>query len=66
MRIYFYIDVSDLEYLNKILLDSNNINETPITIFNKPTNKGSFMVSVPYDEYVKLNDIGLFVGLISL
>jgi len=64
MKIYFYILVKDVEYLNNVLTDYNNLNESLQVSFNSM--KDSVMISLPVDEYIALNDRGAFATLLSL
>jgi len=59
MKVYFYIGDRDLEYLNKILKDSNNLERALHISFN--SFKNSAMVSINYDNFVHLCDSGAFI-----
>lgn len=64
MKICMYVRRSELEYLYKILKDTNVFKEQ-IDISAVPF-VDSLMVSIDYDNYVRLDDAGVFSVLISL
>lgn len=65
MKVYFHINEKDLEYLNKILKDSNNL-EDPINISYSVADKNQLMVSVTIDDFIRLGDIDAFNTIIHL
>jgi hypothetical protein len=66
MRVHFYIIQSDIYVLNK-LLEKERIEPggEPIKIAANYF-KGSYMVDISHDEYVRLNDNELLISLLSL
>jgi len=64
MTVSIYVRTSDLEYLHKVIKDIDALKE-PIDASSSPL-IGSLMVSIDYDDYVRLNDLHVFSILISL
>lgn len=64
MKVYFYIRHEKLEYLNKILKNYDNLEETIDMSFNPM--QDSMMVSLSFDDFINLSDNNVFSKLISL
>lgn len=65
MRVYFYILIEELEYLNKILRGELDADEYKVSILHEYF-EGSILTSLPYEDWVRLNDQETFTTLISL
>lgn len=65
MRIHFYIHIGELEYLNKIIAGKMEAGEYQISISPYYFND-SYLTSIPYDDFIRLNDNNTFTTLISL
>ena len=71
MKIHIYVKTEDLDDLNKILSDPFlEINEDPVTrpefeFLNKPT-KDFTMISLTYDQWIRLNDMDALITILSL
>lgn len=65
MRIYFYIHVNELEYLNNIISGKVETGEYQVSI-SPSYFEGSYLVDISYDDFVRLNDTNQFSTLISL
>lgn len=64
MKVYFYIEQENLEYLNNIIKDYNTLEE-PLEISFNPR-LGAVMVSLSIDDFIGLSDREAFATLISL
>lgn len=61
-----YVKISELSYLYAILNDINRVDYSKgIEISCNPM-KDSLLISLNYEDYVRLNDVGAFSFLISL
>lgn len=65
MRIHFYVHVEELEYLNKIINGKIEADEYQISIAQSYFDN-SQLVSISYEDFVRLNDNNTFTTLISL
>lgn len=65
MRILFYVNINELEYLNKIIKSKMFESEYQITI-SPNYFESSYLVDIPYDDFVRLSDNNTFNTLISL
>jgi len=55
MKIHIYVKTSDLEKLNTILSDPFSVTIDEF-VFSNTQFKSSTMISLSYDEWVRLND----------
>jgi len=62
MKIHFFIHVEELEYLNKIINGKLEADEYKITI-SQTYFKDSYLVSISYSDFVRLNDKNTFISL---
>lgn len=65
MRIHFYVHLDELEYLNKILQGKMEVGEYQVSIAPCYFDN-SYLVDIPYDDFIRLNDNKSFTTLISL
>jgi len=65
MRVHIYVHAEELEYLNKIIKGKVEAGEYKVTI-SPIYFKDSYLIDMPYSDFVRLNDQKTFTSLISL
>lgn len=65
MKIHIYVKTKDLEYLNNILKDPFSETTREFEYSNIPFNE-STMISLTFDQWIRLQDMEALITLISL
>ena len=65
MKIHFYVNVNELETLNKLIKGKLDTEKNKVTI-SPVYFKDSYLIDIPYYDFVRLNDQKIFTSLISL
>jgi hypothetical protein len=65
MRVHIYVHAEELEYLDKIIKGKAEAGEYKVTI-SPIYFKDSYLIDMPYSDFVRLNDQKTFTSLISL
>ena len=65
MKIHIYVKTQDLDSLNKILSDPFSETTKEFEFLNTPT-KDYTMISLTYEEWIRLQDMDALITILSL